>query len=381
MSKIKIYARVRAHPLQNWKSRPYKIHLNEEHIQILIEKLDIYNKKKIEAQTFTFDKIFDIDYTNDDIYNELGFALIHNILNERSSVFYLYGQTGSGKSYSLLGDEKTGKLGLLELILLQLGASKINFKYNGLQIYNNRCYDIFTNNKLKECELSDGSINFLNIENKSIDENNLKNENGEKLMNEIGEIISNIKKARYIGVSSANNVSSRSHLIFQILYKNNYIKIVDLAGSERASKGIKNEKKNFRENAEINLGILAIKECIRNINKKKIPYRNSKITKILKETFTNNIYTYVLSTISPLKKDVIDTRDTLKYINEFKKNQKKNNRKLPPIKIQNRDEISKLQMLLNNELNKRQLERTTLLNVINDNIKSLKDLKSNLINI
>lgn len=374
MSKIKIYSRVRNNYLQSIKNRPLKITINEENIELFQEKNNIYNKKYIEKYLFNFDKIFDIDYTNEDIYNEIGCQLIDNLIKNTNSVFYVYGQTGSGKSYTLLGDEINKNSGIIELILSQLIIRGIEFKYNGIQIYNNKCYDIFDNTILKEYESNDGSIKFLNIKNRKI--SNISS--CHNIAHEISSIIFNIKSKRYVGVSSSNDVSSRSHFIFEIYNNNNYIKIIDLAGSERARNGFNNN--NFKENANINLGILAIKECIRNIGKK-IPFRNSKITKILKETFNNKIYTYILSTISPLGKDLIDTIDTLKYITYLKKNSKKNYC-LPPLKHKNNcNQINKFNLYLNNELNKKSIEKTKLLYIINENIKSLKDLKSNLINI
>ena len=80
-------------------------------------------------------------------------------------------------------------------------------------------------------------------------------------------------------------------------------------------------------------------------------------------------------------KDLIDTIDTLKYITYLKKNSKKNYC-LPPLKDKNNcNKINKFNLYLNNELNKKTIEKTKLLYIINENIKSLKDLKSNLINI
>ena len=369
MSKLKIYTRVRPHEKQNFRKRPYNITYQEHNIQLKVEKLNLMNEKKIVRQNFTFDKVFDIDYLNSDIFNEIGFQMMRNLQNGKNSVFYVYGQTGSGKTHTLFGSkscEVGARLhaqtkGFVELLLEKLLSVNMKVKYQGIQVYNNKCYDIFTHKELKECENHDGSLHFLNGSEYAVEEN-------------ISELIKEVKESRHVGISSANNQSSRSHLIFQIRYGDHYIKIIDLAGSERASKGQHNEYHNFRENADINLGILAIKECIRNMNKRKIPYRNSKITKILKDTFTNNVNTYILSTISPLASDILDTRDTLKYISDFKQFKKKH-KHLPPIETKKRDHINKLNYNLNNELNKEILERSRLLSLIDENIRSLNELK------
>ena len=364
MSKIKIYTRIRPHVKQQYKYRPYEITAHEKDIYIYNERVNLLNEKKINKKRYGFDHVFDIDYTNEDIYYHIGGDLIDKFKKGKNCVFYVYGQTGSGKTYTLLGNDNN--MGLLEMILSEMTLINDNIKYRGIQIYNGKCYDLFTNTILKECEKSDGSIHFLNI-------------TDNKLPKNVNNVIRSIKESRYVGVSSTNNESSRSHLIFQIISGDNYIQIVDLAGSERACQSVKNKFSNMRENSDINLSILAIKECIRLMTiKKKIPYRNSKITRILKNTFTNKVYTYILSTITPLKSDIIDTRNTLKYISEMKNIKQLT---LPPISENRRKMLNNLNTNLNRELSKDKLEKTVLLNLIEENIKSLKDLKSNLINI
>lgn len=373
-SKIKIYARVRLNEEQNCKNPSYLVTSREHNIQIKKEKKNLVNEIIIEKKNYIFDKVFDIDYKNQDIYNEIGFQMLNNFLNNRNCVFYVYGQTGSGKTYSLFGDDED--IGIFEMLLLDFAAHEMKIKYNGVQIYNNQCYDILNKKVLKECELHDGSVEFLNIESKELDFSNM---DCHEIINNVRNIILDIKHTRHVGISSSNNSSSRSHLILQLFNGDKFIKIIDLAGSERATRSLDNNEHNFRENAEINLGILAIKECIRNINKSKIPYRNSKITKILKSTFTNEVYTYILSTISPLAKDIVDTCDTLLYISSFKKIMK--HKPLKPIDDKVKESLNKLNKDINKELGQHCLKKTKLLGLIEQNINSLKDLKSNLNNL
>jgi len=366
MSKIKIYSRIRLHPESTIKKKSYKVTLRESNIQLFQEKVNVMNDKIYSKKGFTFDKVFDIDYNNEDIYHEIGHQLIENIQAKQNSIFYVYGQTGSGKTYTLLGNESND--GIVQLLINELVVISDNITFSGIQIYRNKCYDIFNSNAaVKECELKDGSVKFMNLTSHQL------------LLKNRSNIIERINKARHVGVSSSNDSSSRSHLIFQINIGNYYIKLVDLAGSERASRSKYNENHNMRENADINLSILALKECIRNINKSKIPYRNSKVTKILKPTFSNTVCTYILSTISPLKKDIQDSINTLKYMSDFKKFKRHHDKKLPPLYLNKRDAINKLNVNINYELNKKELERTKLLGLIENNIESLKDLKINII--
>lgn len=380
MSNIKIYARIRNHESENVSQPSYMVTRKEHNIQIKQEKLSLANDVIIEKSRYTFDKVFDKCYSNTDIYHDIGCQLMNNIFNKKDSVFYVYGQTGSGKTFTLLGNEEN--IGIIEMLLLDMAANRRNITYNGIQIYNNRCYDIFNKNVLKECECYDGSVEFLNVSTKEICfEQYSETENN--ILDEIRDIIIRIKEARHVGISSSNKTSSRSHFIFQLFYDNHYIKIIDLAGSERATRSMLNKEHNFRENADINLGILALKECIRSlgIKNKKPPYRDSKITKILKNTFTSNIHTYILSTISPLKQDILDTRDTLKYISGFKKVKENPQKKMEPIQEPSHERVNKLNERIQSELQKPKVEKQKLLGLIEENIKSLKDLKQNIINI
>jgi len=366
MSQLKIYARVRLNTLEGYKNRPFKITLHEQNIQIIQEKLNVVNKRIMYTKDYHFDKIYDIDYDNIDIYNELGRKLLNHISQNQNSVFYVYGQTGSGKTHSLLGNHNTP--GMIQYLLEDLTHVFPEIKYCGIQVYNNRCYDIFNNNNMiRECEVKDGSIQFTNITRHTLTRGLIK------------DTISKIKTARHVGISSSNDVSSRSHLIIKLYVNNRYIMLVDLAGSERAKRSQYNGQQNMRENADINLGILALKECIRGIKRGNIPYRNSKITKILKETFSSSVHSYILATMSPLKKDIQDSMDTLKYMSDFKKFKKKDQSVLPPIPDVQKESLNKINLGINLELNKAELEHTKLLGLIEDNIKSLNDLKCDLL--
>ena len=141
-------------------------------------------------------------------------------------------------------------------------------------------------------------------------------------LNEINtnDLIAQIHEKRFVGISSENNNSSRSHLLLQLWYKNNYINIIDLDGSEKAKKNICANKEKMRENAKINESILVLKECIRASKNKQsyIPYRQNNLTKILKDTFTGNCVSFIIGTISPELRNISETINTLNYISDMK---------------------------------------------------------------
>ena len=96
--------------------------------------------------------------------------------------------------------------------------------------------------------------------------------------------------------------------------------IIDLAGSEKAVNNICANRNQMRENANINKNIMVLKECIRAVKQKQpyIPFRQSNLTKILKDTFLNNNVSVVIATLSPELRNAGDTLNTLSYISDMK---------------------------------------------------------------
>lgn len=305
MDKICIMSRVR--PSNIFNDNTVFIDLEKSKIKIANEKKNILEENKIIKKEYKFDRIFDESYSNDDLFNDFGMEICYNLINNLNTTFYVYGQTGSGKSHTIIGNEK--EPGILHLILNFLLSNKSKlYTINCVQIHNNKCYDILNNNNLiYEREDSTGKINLCNVNSLSL---NLNYKN----------ILESIKKNRFVGISGQNSLSSRSHLLFQINNGNNFIKILDLAGSEKAKNSVYVDKSTFKENAEINKSIMALKECIRAVKKNEnyIPYRGSKLTKLLKDSFNKNSKTYVIATISPEKANVLDSINTLDYIQDLK---------------------------------------------------------------
>lgn len=132
-------------------------------------------------------------------------------------------------------------------------------------------------------------------------------------------------QARTTGMTGANNASSRSHAVLQILLKSedklfSKLSFIDLAGSERGADRGEADIKTRLEGAEINKSLLALKECIRALDqdKKHTPFRGSKLTQVLRDSFTGNSRTCMIATISPNNNNSEHTLNTLRYANRVK---------------------------------------------------------------
>lgn len=123
--------------------------------------------------------------------------------------------------------------------------------------------------------------------------------------------------------TAANDSSSRSHAICQITVKDSNtdkihgkLLLVDLAGSERAADTQTNSKQQQLEGAEINKSLLALKECVRALDKKSshVPFRSSKLTMVLRDSFLgNNSKIVMIACINPGSSSADHTLNTLRY--------------------------------------------------------------------
>lgn len=132
---------------------------------------------------------------------------------------------------------------------------------------------------------------------------------------------------RTSGTTSANQHSSRSHAVFQIILRNKArkehgkISLIDLAGSERGKDTSSSDRITRMEGAEINKSLLALKECIRALGRRDahVPFRGSTLTKVLRDSFIGeNSRVCMIAMISPGNSDVEHTLNTLRYADRVK---------------------------------------------------------------
>ncbi|KAJ3305123.1 Kinesin-like protein kif24 [Kappamyces sp. JEL0829] len=133
---------------------------------------------------------------------------------------------------------------------------------------------------------------------------------------------------RSTGATGANADSSRSHAIFQVLLKHrgkkdkvfSKLSFIDLAGSERGADRGETDKQTRMEGSEINKSLLALKECIRALDQdsRHTPFRQSKLTQVLKDSFIGNSRTCMIATITPNMSNSEHSLNTLRYADRVK---------------------------------------------------------------
>ncbi|EJW04795.1 hypothetical protein EDEG_01017 [Edhazardia aedis USNM 41457] len=300
-------------------------------VQELKKKLDL--SQYIEEHEFHFNHTFDEYTRNEDIFDKLK-NIVNHVVSGGNGTMIAYGQTGTGKTHTMYHPSNG--------LVFQSINEWLKFRTSGyisfIEIYNSTVFDLLDFREKIELREKENSLYFSSlteVEFKSLAE-------GIKIVNS-GLI------CRKKGTTSTNNESSRSHAILRISSKKNEftndgncLVLVDLAGSERGSDRLGTNKLTRNEGAEINKSLLALKECIRNLEKNCSyqPFRQSKLTQILKSSLIGMSQTVLIATISPAKESVEYTLNTLRYASKF--NVPNKNKKLLNNEVVRRDEIVSL---------------------------------------
>ena len=260
--------------------------------------------------------------------------LCDGVLNGYNSTVFAYGQTGAGKTYTMLGNEQSPGImfNTMKEVFKQMKQYQIDRQYtirvSFLEIYNENIKDLImvSNDVL---DLREDPIKGVCVAGLSEIEVHTPDE--------IFELLIYGNRNRTQEATGANETSSRSHAVLQIIceYKEKdsgvkseiklgKLSLIDLAGSERAAK-TGNRGLRMIEGANINKSLLALGNCINmlheNIIKGQqnyIPFRDSKLTRLLKDSLGGNCRTVMIANIAPGSSNYEDTHNTLKYANRAK---------------------------------------------------------------
>uniref|UniRef100_A0A8C5KGH9 Kinesin-like protein KIF24 n=1 Tax=Jaculus jaculus TaxID=51337 RepID=A0A8C5KGH9_JACJA len=280
------------------------------------------NIKFIFQHVFYFDEVFGEACSNRDVYLKTTHPLIQHIFNGGNATCFAYGQTGAGKTYTMIGTHQNPGLYALAAkdIFRQLEVSQprknlfvwISF----YEIYCGQLYDLLNRRKrLFAREDSKHVVRIVGLRELQVDSMEL-----------LLQVILKGSKERSTGATGVNADSSRSHAIIQIQIKDSAkrtfgrISFIDLAGSERATDARDSDRQTKMEGAEINQSLLALKECIRALDQEHThtPFRQSKLTQVLKDSFIGNAKTCMIANISPSHVATEHTLNTLRYADRVK---------------------------------------------------------------
>nr|CCC95070.1 putative MCAK-like kinesin [Trypanosoma congolense IL3000] len=274
----------------------------------------------IEPSTFTLDHVFDDSATNRDVYERCCQPLLDGVRAGGKAVVIAFGQTGSGKTHTLLGHGNKA-VGLCAYTVRELIACEPDCELvvSFYETYGSRLFDLL-NARAELKILQDDSDNVHIV---GLSESVVTTEK------QLCKLVSKGETLRSSGKTPANDASSRSHAVLRISIRcteetnvsarGGRVTFVDLAGSEKVKDTMSSDTKARHEGAEINKALLALKECIRaiSLNKRHIPFRASKLTQVLRESFVGSCKTCIIATISPSQRSCEETLSTLRYANRI----------------------------------------------------------------
>ncbi|XP_069017614.1 kinesin-like protein KIF3C [Embiotoca jacksoni] len=287
-------------------------------------------------KTFTFDGVYDANSKQRDLYDESVRPLIDSVLDGFNGTIFAYGQTGTGKTYTMQGawrdPEKRGVIpNAFDHIFTHISRSQSDRQYlvraSYLEIYREEVRDLLDPNH--------GNARALDLRESP--------ETGVyvrdltscvcKSIKEIEEVMNVGNQARAVGATDMNEHSSRSHALFLITVECSQpgpdgrkhirvgrLNLVDLAGSERQAKtGVQGER--LKEAAKINLSLSALGNVISALADGRsghVPYRDSKLTRLLQDSLGGNAKTVMVATLGPAPQHYDETLTTLRYANRAK---------------------------------------------------------------
>lgn len=276
-----------------------------------------------------------MDSTQEEVYTNSAFNLIESTIEGYNATIFAYGQTGCGKTHTMIGEieDELGK-GIMPrsfdhiFSVISANESPTGKKYlvrcSFIEIYNEDIHDLLSSDPNKKKAIKEDPNMGVFVKDVSM---------------YITKSVDDIKKALVLGSKNRkkgetmmNRESSRSHCMFTLYVetqegladhekiKVGKLNLVDLAGSERQKKsGAQNQR--LKEASNINLSLTSLMNVISalvNTKKTHIPYRDSKLTRLLEDSLGGNTKTCMIANISPADYNFEETMSTLRYANRAK---------------------------------------------------------------
>uniref|UniRef100_A0AAX7U6B8 Kinesin-like protein n=1 Tax=Astatotilapia calliptera TaxID=8154 RepID=A0AAX7U6B8_ASTCA len=279
-------------------------------------------------KTFTFDTVFGPDSKQLDVYNLTARPIIDSVLEGYNGTIFAYGQTGTGKTFTMEGVRAVpGLRGIIPNSFAHIFGhiAKAEVRVSYLEIYNEEVRDLLGKDQLQRLEVKERPDVGVYI----------KDLSGYVVNNadDMDRIMTLGHKNRSVGATNMNEHSSRSHAIFTITIEcsekgvdgNQHVRmgklhLVDLAGSERQGKtGATGQR--LKEATKINLSLSTLGNVISALVDGKsthVPYRNSKLTRLLQDSLGGNSKTMMCANIGPADYNYDETISTLRYANRAK---------------------------------------------------------------
>ncbi|KAH8380345.1 hypothetical protein KR009_010143, partial [Drosophila setifemur] len=299
------------------------------------------------TKKFTFDRSFGPESKQCDVYSVVVSPLIEEVLSGYNCTVFAYGQTGTGKTHTMVGNETAelkssweddSEIGIIPRALshlfdeLRLMEVEYTMRISYLELYNEELCDLLSTDDSTKIRIFDDSTKKGSVIIQGLEEIPVHSKD------DVYKLLEKGKERRKTATTLMNAQSSRSHTVFSILVhirengiegedmlKIGKLNLVDLAGSENVSKAGNEKGIRVRETVNINQSLLTLGRVITALVDRAphVPYRESKLTRLLQESLGGRTKTSIIATISPGHKDIEETLSTLEYAHRAKNIQNK----------------------------------------------------------
>jgi len=295
----------------------------------------------IETHNFRFDGAFGEATTNRTLYAGSVAPLVSHLFAGRIATCFAYGATGAGKTHTMLGSpQEHGIYSLAANSIFErmeasngAGGEGLVLRVSAFEIYGGKVFDLLHARKL--CPVREDSKKRVHVV--GLTQRHCHD------IDHYASLLAASHDARQTAATMANGVSSRSHAVLQLALcrraaarpaargrrpparreeeeeefcEVGRMSFIDLAGTERGAATLScHDKERQLEGAEINKSLLALKECIRGLDagKSHVPFRGSKLTEVLRDSFVGDCHTVMIAAVGPSDDSVEQTLNTLRY--------------------------------------------------------------------
>ncbi|KAL6274056.1 hypothetical protein ACE6H2_024748 [Prunus campanulata] len=278
------------------------------------------SERSMYPTAYTFDRVFGTDCSTTRVYEEGAKKVALSVVSGINSSIFAYGQTSSGKTYTMSGITEYTVTDIYDYIEKHK-EREFHLKFSAMEIYNESVRDLLSADTTPLRLLDDPERGTI-VE--KLTEATLRD------WDHFKELLSVCEDQRQIGETALNEASSRSHQILRLVIESSareflgydkssslaaVVNFVDLAGSERASQTL-SAGTRLKEGCHINRSLLTLGTVIRKLSKGRnghVPYRDSKLTRILQSSLGGNARTAIICTMSPAHSHVEQSRNTLLF--------------------------------------------------------------------
>ncbi|XP_020482030.2 kinesin-like protein KIF11 isoform X1 [Labrus bergylta] len=338
---IQVVVRCRPFNTMERKSSSGVIDCDQSRKEVLVKTGGMNDKAS--RKTYTFDMVFGPAAKQIEVYRSVVFPILDEVIMGYNCTVFAYGQTGTGKTFTMEGErtpneqftwEEDPLAGVIPRTLHQIfeklteNGTEFSVKVSLLEIYNEELFDLLSPSEdvTERLQLFDDPRNKRGVVVKGLEEVTVHNKD------EVYQILERGAAKRRTASTLMNAYSSRSHSVFSVtihmkeitldgeeLVKIGKLNLVDLAGSENIGRSGAVDKR-AREAGNINQSLLTLGRVITALVEKRphVPYRESKLTRILQDSLGGRTKTSIIATVSPSSSNLEETLSTLEYASRAK---------------------------------------------------------------